>query len=204
MIPYFDSAPDSVPEGKKNLSEASASEKELKDFSRLFTTCRKRFIRFADTYVRNRAVAEDATTEAFIYYWEHRHTLTPDSNIPAYILAIIKHKCLHHLEHLRVQEMASEQIKEHAAWELNTRISTLKACEPDDLFANEIQEIAQKTLRLLPERTQQIFRMSRYDNLSYKEIAEHFGITVKGVEFHISKALKPLYRNLKDYLFVFF
>ena len=45
-----------------------------------------------------------------------------------------------------------------------------------------------------------MFILSRYDQLSNKEIASKLGISIKGVEFHISKALKLLRERLRDYL----
>lgn len=43
--------------------------------------------------------------------------------------------------------------------------------------------------------------MSRYENKSMKEIAESLNVTVKGVDYHIGKALQALRKNLKDYLY---
>ncbi|MDR1879576.1 MAG: RNA polymerase sigma-70 factor [Tannerellaceae bacterium] len=173
---------------------------DLRTFNLLFTEYQGRFIRFANTYVRDLAVAEDVVLEAMIYYWERRHTLAPDSNVPAYVLTVIKHKCLNHLEHVRVREATAEMMRDHVQWELSTRISTLEACEPDELFTTDMQEIVDKTLNALPKQTRRIFVMSRYRNMSYKEIAIQCSMTVKGVEFHISKALSALRRSLKDYL----
>lgn len=176
---------------------------DLKAFNQLFTDYQGRFIRFANTYVRDIAVAEDFTIEALMYYWENRHSLEADSNVPAYILTIIKNKCLNYLQHLQVREDVNQQLLNHAAWELNTRISTLDACNPDELFTAEAQAIVNKTLTALPEQTRTVFMKSRYENKSHKEIAETLGITTKGVEYHISKALKKLHSNLKDYYPVF-
>lgn len=177
---------------------------DLQAFNQLFTNYQGRFIRFANTYVRDMAVAEDFTIEALMYYWENRHMLDTDSNVPAYILTIIKNKCLNYLQHLQVREEANEEIKNQADWELNTRISTLEACDPNELFSAEAQAIVNKTLASLPEQTRTIFMMSRYENKSHKEIAETLGITTKGVEYHITKALKKLHANLKDYYPAFF
>lgn len=102
--------------------------------------------RFANTYVRDIAVAEDFTIEALMYYWENRHSLEDNSNVPAYILTIIKNKCLNYLQHLQVREDVNEHLLNHAEWELNTRISTLEACDPGELFTAEAQEIVNKTL----------------------------------------------------------
>ena len=177
--------------------------KDKMSFNQLYNDYQTRFLNFANTYVRDWDVAEDITTEALIYYWENRNTLSEVSNIPAYILTIIKNKCLNYLQHLQVREDVNEQLLNHAEWELNTRISTLEACDPNDLFTAEAQEIVNKTLAGLPEQTRAVFVMSRYENKSHKEIAEALGITPKGVEYHISKALKKLHTNLKDYYPVF-
>ena len=98
---------------------------DLKAFNQLFADYQGRFIRFANIYVRDIAVAEDFTIEALMQYWENRNTLKADSNVPAYILTIIKNKCINYLQHIQVREDASEHLKNHAEWELNTRISTL-------------------------------------------------------------------------------
>lgn len=173
---------------------------DIQSFNRLFTDYRTRFIRFAQTYVKDISIAEDFTTEAFISYWENKDKLRPGSNPPAYIMTAIKNKCLNYLEHIQLKEKVLSQMSAHSAWELSTRIMTLKACDPNRLFSEEIQQIINDTLATLPPKTAEIFRLSRYENKSNKEIADLMGMTVKGVQFHISKALKELRISLKDYL----
>ncbi|MBS6240513.1 MAG: RNA polymerase sigma-70 factor [Bacteroides sp.] len=175
-------------------------------FNQLYEDYQTRFVNFANTYVRDWNVAEDITTEALIYYWENRNTLSEVSNIPAYILTIIKNKSLNYLRHLQIEEEHSENVRKYNEWELNTRIISLDACEPYELLVKEMQELIRKTLDSLPERTRKIFILSRYENKSYKEIAALMNMTTKGVDFHIGKALKMLQINLKDYfpLFLYF
>lgn len=174
-------------------------------FNRLYKACHPQFVRFANTYVRDYAVAEDVTTEAIIYYWENRADIENETNVAAYILTVIKHKCLNYLRHIQICDEYSESMQNYARWELSTRISSLEACEPNELFATEIQEIVKRTLASLPAQTRKIFIQSRYENKSYKEIAAQFRISAKGVEFHINKALKALRTSLKDYypLFIY-
>ena len=76
----------------------------------------------------------------------------------------------------------------------------MEACNPNDIFSKEIQSILTKTLDDLPLQTKRVFMMSRFEQKSGKEIAEELGITVKGVDYHIAKALKALRISLKDYL----
>lgn len=176
---------------------------EIISFNQLYEEFQKRFVRFANTYLRDLTAAEDITIEAIMVYWENRHSLSKDSNVPAYILTIIKNKCLNYLRHQQIQDEYSDKIKDYYEWELNTRIATLQACEPYELFISEIQKLVEQTLADMSERTRTIFMLNRYENKSYKEIALLMNITPKGVDFHISKALKMLQTNLKDY-FPFF
>ena len=185
---------------------------DLKAFNQLFADYQGRFIRFANIYVRDIAVAEDFTIEALMQYWENRNTLKADSNVPAYILTIIKNKCINYLQHIQVREDASEHLKNHAEWELNTRISTLEACNPEELFTAEAQEIVNKTLASLPEQTRRIFIMSRYENKPYKEIAETLNqrrgipyrpgsekVTCQSERLHTSVGILILYELIRPF-----
>ena len=119
--------------------------------------------------------------------------------MPAYILTLIKHKCLNHLKRKQLQEDVSQRLRTVAEWELNLQISSLVVCEPTELFTTEIKEIVNRTLQQLPEQTRRIFLLSRFENKTRKEIADELNMTSKGVEYHISKALAALRVNLKDY-----
>ena len=99
---------------------------------------------------------------------------------------------------------AKSYVHDDLAAELSTRISTLEACNPDEIFSEEVESIVRETLDLLPEQTRRIFLLSRFENKSNKEIAEEMKISIKGVEYHISKALKVLRVSLKDYLPLFY
>lgn len=66
---------------------------DIELFNELFTKYKSRFIRFAKTFTRDDAIAEDFVIDALVYYWEHRTELSEESNVPAYVLTIIKHKC---------------------------------------------------------------------------------------------------------------
>lgn len=176
----------------------------LSSFDEIYLTYRAKFIRFALFYVSDKQAAEDIVTDSFVYYWENRSRLPEDTNVPAYILTCVKNRCLTFLRDIRLHQEILSGIQELEEWKLHLKISSLEACEPFDLFTLEMHQLVKRAVDKLPEKTRRIFLMSRMGDLSHKEIAERTGLSVKTVEFHITKAIKLLRKYLKDYALVFF
>ncbi len=172
---------------------------DTSEFSKLFNRYHKNFISFANSYIRDLSMAEDYVTEAWLYYWENKDRLPAETNIPAYVLTTIKNKCLAHLRHKVVHERVMNKIQDTLQWEMNMRIARLEACEPHWIFTEEMQSIIHDAILKLPEQTRTIFCMSRYSQMSQKEIASRLGISLKTVEFHMTKAMKFLRKELCDY-----
>ena len=107
-------------------------------FSEIYREYKARFIYFAWTYVRDEFIAEDLVVESFMYYWENRRTLVNQLNIPAYILTVIKNKCLNYLQREKIRENVERNLQNRDMWELQLRIATLEACNPEMLFSKEL------------------------------------------------------------------
>ncbi|RHJ94096.1 RNA polymerase sigma-70 factor [Parabacteroides bouchesdurhonensis] len=172
---------------------------ENKDFENLYKRNYKRSFLFAKSYVHDDLAAEDIVAESLVKYWRVTSQENTEAS-DALLLTILKHKSLDYLRHQAIHLTAIGNIADINIREMNTRISTLEACNPSDIFSKEIRQIINKTLHSLPKQTRQIFYLSRFENKSVKEIAEITNITVKGVEYHITKSLKVLRIALKDYL----
>ena len=68
--------------------------------------------------------------------------------------------------------------------------------EENKLELSDLKKYLSVLISQLPPRQQEIFRMSREQNLTYKQIAEHLSISEKTVEYHMGLALKYLRKNL--------
>jgi RNA polymerase sigma-70 factor (ECF subfamily) len=169
-------------------------------FNSIFADYQQRFIHFAVSYVCDQSVAEDIVMESFMYYWENRNSLEPNSNAPAYILTAIKNKSLNYLRTKIIHAKAEDHLRTHQDRVMQANLISLEACDPQELFSSEAEGIVKEVLSTLPELTREIFIKSRFANQSYKEIATQLNVTEKSIEFHISKTLKVLRVALKDYL----
>lgn len=174
----------------------------MSELTEVFKNRQQQFIQFAYSYVRDWAEAEDIVMGAFTTIWERHNELQEDTNIPALLLTAIKNRSLNYLQHLEVRLNVEQQINHIQQKEISLRISTLEACDPDKLFCSEIQHLIQKAISELPANSRQVFVLSRMNNMSNKEIASRLNISVKTVEFHITRSLKQLKLCLKDYQFL--
>ena len=173
------------------------------DFNSLFNNYYSKMVIFANGYVRDNDIAKDFAVEAFTVYWENKQYLKPDTVPQKYILTVVKNKCLNYLQHLKVRKKAEGILIQHSNWHTDISIQTLKSCNPDALFSQEISKIVNETLDKLPQKTKYVYIMSREKGLTYKEIALDMGLSIKSVEFHISKALAKLRLELKDYILLY-
>ena len=167
-------------------------------FNQLYEEYNQRFIRFARSYVMANETAEDIVNDSFMYYWENKQNIA-DQNISSYLLTVVKHKCINYLKHLALEEQARDRFQYIEEWELQLKISTLEACNPEKLLSGEIQLLVEKALRSMPGQTRDILIRSRYKSQTNRTIAADLDISVKAVEYHMTKALKILRSVLKDY-----
>lgn len=172
-----------------------------KDFNRIYERNYRRSFLFAKSYVHDDLVAEDIAAESLFKfkYWQ----ICKDSEeevSEAMLVTILKNKAIDYLRAEMRKQLVLEDMAETAMRNLEIQVSALEACDPDELFTEEIQRIVQDVLKTLPEKTREIFLLSRYENKTVKEIALQVNLSPKTVEYHISQSLKALRIALKDYL----
>ena len=162
-----------------------------KDFAKVYERKYKRSFLFAKSYVHDDLVAEDIAAESLFKYWQICRE-SEENVSEAMLVTILKNRAIDHLRAEMHKQIALESMAETTMRDLEIQVTALEACDPNELFSEEIQRIIQQT--------REIFWLSRYENLSVKEIAEKKNLTPKAVEYHITKSLKAMRVALKDYL----
>lgn len=172
-------------------------------FVKTYETYKEPFIKFANSFVRDYMVAEDLFADAFVDYWSRRDSLPEDCNVAAYILTSLRNKSLNYLRNQIVRQKKSQDISDKHLHELEFRMHSLENFAIQNIFTDEIQKIVHNVLAEMPAQTRTVFELSRFANKRNSEIAEILGISVKTVEYHITKVLKVLRKSLQDYILIF-
>ncbi len=164
---------------------------DIKAFELLFKQNYKDLCSYAFYYLKNTEDAEEIVQDIFFIIWKKREELNIKS-IKSYLYQSVKNNCLQRIRHKSLNDKYKSYIK-HSYSEHSEQADKI-------LNAKEISEIIEKTFDSLPERCKQIFQLSRYEGLKYKEIAEKLSISIKTVEANMGKALKHFRNNLKAYI----
>lgn len=170
------------------------------EFGLLFEQYKAHFIIVARSYVRDAMVAEDLVMDSFISFWENREQIEITRNVPAYILTSVKHRCLNWLRDQSIHLKAQEEMHSVALRMISARIASLEMSDPNALYLEEISKIIKQEFEKMPEQMRKVFFASRFDDMTYREIGEKFGLSFNQVNFEIRKATQILRSSLKDYL----
>ena len=166
---------------------------DKQQFEQLFKLHFKYLCNFAMGYVEDRDAAQDICQKVFITLWEKRSEIDPKKSIKSYLFTSVKNRCLNYIR----------DNKKYRSQILDLDCADFEAAEQQDDFAEaDLKNKIQNALASLPEKCRLVFEMSRFQNLKYREIAEELDISQKTVEAHMSKAMKSLREQLKDYLMI--
>jgi len=147
-------------------------------------------------YIHNEKAAEEIVQDTFLKLWEIRNTLNDQINIRSFLYTITKNNCLNYL---RNQKISMKHIENMKYMEMQFNYEALEKLGNYIQF-EELRSKIEEAIAQLPEELVETFQLSRFEELSYKEIAEKQNISIKTVEARISKALRILRVELKDFL----
>ncbi|MGD8778071.1 MAG: RNA polymerase sigma-70 factor [Ignavibacteria bacterium] len=140
--------------------------------------------RFAYTIIRDRNSAEEIVSDVFMKIWEKRNDIKIKTSFKSYLYRSVKNQSLNYLKRVSFKTTG-----------LDTQEALkLKSNEnPEDfLFYEELKDVMNLLVDKLPEKRRIIFEMSRFDGLSFDEIAEILSISVYTVRNQLVKAVKFL------------
>ncbi|MBI9068918.1 MAG: RNA polymerase sigma-70 factor [Salinivirgaceae bacterium] len=162
----------------------------IKEYENLFRSNYAALCGYALKLLKDPDLAEEMVQELFYIIWKNRKSLYVNVSLKSYLYKSVYNKCMHYFEHKKVEEKYASYIK-HCN-ESNYSID-------EAMNTGELYSVYKKILNNLPERSRQIFKLSRNYGFKYQEIAEKLSISVKTVEANMGKALKAFRQGFAEY-----
>lgn len=161
-------------------------------FEQVFKAFFKPLHAYAFTMLKDDPAAEEMVQRVFFNIWNKKERLVIEGSLKAYLYRAVRNESLNYLKHLKVR--AAYQVHYTARAERNEFPADRQ------LAAGELRARIRETLDELPPQCGAVFRLSRFEQLKYKEIAAELGISVKTVENQMGKALKLMRVKLAEFL----
>jgi RNA polymerase sigma-70 factor (ECF subfamily) len=165
---------------------------EKEAFNYLFETYYKSLCRYTFSIIHDHDAAEDLIQDLFAVIWVNRKKLAIRSSFRSYLYQSAYHASLDYLKHAKIK----------TAFQSNYSEQTITF--DDSIVIGEMQDKLEKSIERLPDQCKRIFKLSRFENLKYKEIASQLNISEDTVDTQIRRALNKLKSDLKDYLISIF
>jgi RNA polymerase sigma-70 factor (family 1) len=160
-------------------------------FQEIYQRYWKSVFQIAYKKVRCKEVAEELTQNLFLSLWEKR-TVNSIQNLDSWLFGSIKYGIINYYKSQLVHEKYVNYVQGSSeGYAYSTEQLTL---------LRDLSEATEKGIALLPQKTQQVFKLSRIENRTVKEISQVLNISEKAVEYHITQSLKLLRVHLRNYL----
>jgi RNA polymerase sigma-70 factor (family 1) len=153
-------------------------------FEELFHKYYERVYSYALQRTKSAYIAEEATQLTFIKLWQYRESLNEEIAFEIQLFRIVRTTIIDLLK--------KQQTQSKLATNANNNTSPHTNMVWETVAAQELKGRLMLGMEAMPAVRKKVFQMSRLQDRSNKEIAAELSISVKAVEFHITKALKYL------------
>jgi RNA polymerase sigma-70 factor (ECF subfamily) len=161
-------------------------------FELLFNQYARHLVRYAATIVKDPDEAEDIVQQLFVSIWAKKEQLEVNTSLKSYLYRSTHNSSLNKLK--------QQAVKESYATYFTYVSDGVTAGTEAQMEGKETDAAIRQAIEELPEQCRIIFRMSRFEQLKYQQIADQMGLSVKTVENQMGKALKHMRLKLKDYI----
>lgn len=173
------------------LSNSNPFRIDEKSFRQIYMTYWDKVFAICYNNLGKPEVAKEMVQDIFKSLWERREELEITNSVERYLLRSAKLKVFEYLRNTKSR-------KEHTAHALVNHCNH-SDCTENMVMYNSLKDQVDVLIDTLPCQCRNVFKMSREQGLSNKEIASSLLISERAVEYHIARALTTLKANLTDY-----
>ncbi|MCF6365491.1 MAG: RNA polymerase sigma-70 factor [Bacteroidales bacterium] len=155
-------------------------------FDTLFRKYYAQLANFALMFTKNENNADEIVQTFFVKLWQQRKKLKIKSSVKSYLYTSVRNTALNFIKKEKTRNIYEEKYE-------------VDNTEKKEEINKDINKIYNEAVEKLPERTKQVFILSKNEGLTYNEIAEYLQITAKTVENNMGIAFKKLREVLMPY-----
>lgn len=152
-------------------------------------------------FVHNKQDAEDIAQDVFIEVYRSVSRFRGDSRLSTWIYRISVNKSLNHIRKYKNSKLLYPiELLFHGVKDEDNRIDLSEpSSNEDNVERKEMKKILHQAIDSLPEKQRTAFTLSKFDDLSYNEIAEVMETSLSAVESLIHRAKLGLQKKLLKY-----
>nr|WP_235998408.1 RNA polymerase sigma-70 factor [Hymenobacter sp. BT559] len=169
----------------------AVAQDDWRAFAELYERYWYRVFALAYRKLKSREIAEELVQELFATLW-HKRGQQAIAQPAEYLLVAINHRVLTYIR--------AHRVREHYADYCRNLVTEATHETEDNLAVADLSAALLRGVELLPEKSREVFRMSRLEHQSVEEIAARLDVTPKAVEYHLTKSLKRMRAYLREFL----
>lgn len=178
----------------ENLSDpqlvALLKEDELSAFAEIYNRYWSALFASAYNRVRDEEICKEIVQDVFTAFWSKRETLVLTAGLSNYLFRAVKYQVIDHFRKQAIRRSYLSRQNAETADDSNLQWVLLR----------DLQQHLDSLVDSLPDKCKSVYRLSKIENRSNREIAQMLDISEKTVEGHLTKALKILRVNLSHFL----
>jgi len=182
---------------EKDLSLPNAANEEF-TFELIFKSHYKKLTLFANRFTNELTISEEIVADVFTVLWEKREEISFNHSISSYLFKMVQNSCLNYLKHQKIENLYIQYL------ERNNLLNEILTSVENGFEEKELTIQINNAIDSLTPKCKEVFMLSRFNDLKYREIAELLDISPKTVERHMSIALEKLRQNLKRVVYSLF
>ncbi len=173
-------------------------EGDEKAFEKIFNAYFNILFTYAHNLLEKPFIAEDIVENVFLKLWERREIIRIKGPLLNYLLVSVKNACLDQIKSEHIRRNYRERVIKKALLDENFEFHAIISADP--LQEKELKKAIKKSVQNLPADYRKVFKMSRYYNMTNREIAAKLGISSHTAGKYLNLALQQLKNSLKNFL----
>jgi len=166
-------------------------------FELLFKLYHKPLCNFARVYVKHEDIADEIVQETFIKIWEVRSTLDENLSVKAFLYRCVHNHSINYIRKLKVTNRLSDEYIAEIKYRMQFLEMGLDDSYFEELEAKDLEQKIQQTIDGLPQQCREIFLLSRFTEMTNRQIAEKLSVSVNTVKTQVARALHKVRIALK-------